>query len=85
MAKKDVIGTVLMVFGTLLFVGGFYLLPIGTDAYLYFFVEKVAHGDWLLGSFLGNAVAILIAGAGYLLLRAQGVKPGFKKEKGARK
>ena len=68
--------------GILLFVGGFYLLPIGTDIYLYFFVERVAGGDWFLGSVLANITAVCLILAGLLLLRSVGKRPSLSNSGG---
>ena len=55
--------------GLFLLLAGFYLLPFGTDIFLYFFVEKVSHGDWVTGSLLANAFAIGMMLSGSLILR----------------
>jgi len=52
----------------LLFVG-FYILPFGTDVYLYFFVEKVAGGNWIMGSIYANAFALGMILSGSLIIR----------------
>ena len=74
MRKGGVIGTTVMAFGFLLFFGGFYLLPVGTDIYLYFFVEKVANGSWFWGSVLANLAALFMILIGYLIIR------GYRRE-----
>ena len=86
MAKKrrktnKIVATVLITFAVLLFMAGLYLLPIGTDIYLYFFVEVLMHGNWLYGDILANLVAVGMIAVGFLMLRAEGVKPGLKKDR----
>ena len=66
------IGAVALIFGILLFLGGFYLLPIGTDVYLYFFVEKVANGNWFWGSLYANLAAIGMIIIGFVILKESG-------------
>lgn len=74
-------------FGLLLFMAGLYLLPIGTDAFLYFFVEVVAGGNWFWGDIYANAAALGMIIVGAVIMLSQGVKPGLKntkKKKGGR-
>ena len=75
-------GAVALVTGLLLFLGGFYLLPIGTDVYLYFFVEKVANGNWFWGSLYANLAALGMIAIGFVILKESGNDiPGKEKTK----
>lgn len=69
----------LLFFGVLLFMAGLYLLPIGTDAFLWFFVEVVAGGNWVLGDIYANAAALGMIFVGVVIMLSQGVRPGLKK------
>ena len=82
MRKRSILAGILIFFGVLLFFGGLYLLPIGTDVWLYFFVEIVAKGDWLVGAILANLAALGLVILGFLILRSQGVEVGLKKSGG---
>ena len=55
--------------GLFLLLVGFYLLPFGTDVFLYFFVEKIAHGDWFTGALMANAFCLGMILSGSLILR----------------
>ena len=66
--------------GTMLAIVGFYLLPFGTDIFLYFFVEHVAHGDWFWGAVYANAAAIGMIAIGFLLVYVA----GKRRKKGGR-
>ena len=79
------IGLIIAIFGLLFFMAGFYLLPVGTDFFLYFFVEIVMHGDWFWGDLLANAVALGMILIGFVLMRVEGMKPGLKKERGRKR
>ena len=81
MTKKRMIAWFIVTFGILLFAAGLYLLPIGTDAFLYFFVEVVAHGNWVLGDLYANVTALVMILVGYVIMRAEGVKPALKKSR----
>ena len=76
---KHILGATIAAFGLLLFMGGLYLLPIGTDAFLYFWVEVVAHGNWILGDIYANGFALLMIVVGLVMMMYEGVKPGLKK------
>ena len=82
--RKKTFGWIIVGFGILIFAAGLYLLPVGTDIFLWFFVEVVAHGNWLLGDIYANAVAICMIALGYGIMRMEGVKPGLKKAKKSR-
>ena len=69
---EKALGAVALVTGLLLFLGGFYLLPIGTDVYLYFFVEKVANGNWFWGSLYANLAAVGMIVIGFIILKESG-------------
>ena len=75
------VGGAILAFGLLLFMAGLYLLPIGTDAFLYFFVEVVAKGNWLLGDIYANIAAAGMILVGLAIMLSRGVKPGLKKTK----
>jgi len=82
MRKRSILAGILIFFGLLMFFGGLYLLPLGTDIWLYFFVEVIAKGDWLLGAILANLTALGLIILGFLILRAEGVEVGLKKRGG---
>ncbi len=82
MRKRSILAGILIFFGLLMFFGGLYLLPLGTDIWLYFFVEVIAKGDWLLGAILANLAALGLIILGFLILRAEGVEVGLKKRGG---
>ena len=79
--KQKIVAVAIIAFAMLLFMAGLYLLPIGTDAFLYFFVEVIAHGNWVLGDIYANITALAMIIVGFVLLRMEGVKPGLKKTK----
>ena len=66
---KRGIGVLFSFFGFLFFFAGLYVLPIGSDIYLYFFIEVVAKGDWLLGDILANVFALGLIAFGLILIR----------------
>ena len=80
-----ILAAIIIFFGTLFLVGGLYLLPVGTDAYLYFFIEVLMHGNWLWGDLLATLTAIGLIVFGYVLLRIEGVKLGLKKDRKKRR
>ena len=63
------LGILFSFFGFLFFFAGLYVLPIGSDIYLYFFIEIVAKGDWLLGDVLANIFALGLIAFGLILIR----------------
>ena len=63
------LGILFSFFGFLFFFAGLYVLPIGSDIYLYFFIEVVAKGDWLLGDILANIFALGLIAFGLILIR----------------
>jgi len=75
------VGGAILGFGILLFMAGLYLLPIGTDAFLYFFVEVVAHGNWFWGDIYANVAALMMIIVGAAIMISQGVRPGLKSTK----
>ncbi len=66
---KRGIGIIFSFFGFLFFFAGLYVLPMGSDIYLYFFIEIVAKGDWLLGDILANIFALGLIAFGLILIR----------------
>lgn len=66
--KRSILSWILILIGATLFLGGFYLLPIGTDAYMYFWIEIVFKGNWLYGDIAANAVAFTAMGIGAVIL-----------------
>ena len=80
-----ILASVIIFFGLLFFMAGLYLLPIGTDIFLYFFVVVLMHGNWLWGDVLANLTAMLMIVAGIVMLHMEGVKPGVKKIKKVKK
>ncbi len=79
--KRSAISLIVIFFGALLFFGGFYLLPIGTDAYMYFWIEIVAKGNWLTGDILANGVALAMMLIGGLMLYHEHKSPWPKDKK----
>ena len=75
MAKHHIIGAGVAFLGFVLFAFGFYILPFGTDVYLYFWVHEVFHGNWLYGSIAGNVFALFLIAAGLLILHHEGRSP----------
>ena len=79
--KKSILSWILIIIGATLFLGGFYLLPIGTDLYMYFWVEMVFKGNWLYGDIAANAVAFAAMGIGAVILWKEHASLGeFEKE-----
>ena len=66
---------VLGVAGAMVFFFGVYILPFGTDFYLYIFVHKIFHGNWLQGSIAANLVALLMIAIGAVMLYKAGKSP----------
>jgi len=85
MKARKLVGGIIVAFAVLLFMAGLYLLPVGTDAFLYFFVEVVAGGNWLMGDIYANLTALAMIIVGYVVMRSEGVKPGLKKNRRRRK
>lgn len=83
--KKSLLSWALIIIGAILFLGGFYLLPVGTDIYLYFWIEIVEKGNWLYGDILANAVAVLAMVVGGLILWYEHKAPWQGKKKSMRK
>ena len=77
---KKIISVLLIFFGALFFFGGFYLLPIGTDAWMYFWIQIVAKGDWLMGDILANVAALGMMLIGGVILWHEGRSP-FPRER----
>ena len=75
MAKHHLIGAGVAFLGFVLFAFGFYILPFGTDVYLYFWVHEVFHGNWLYGAIAGNVFALLLIAAGLVILHHEGRSP----------
>lgn len=63
-------GIFFLILGSLLFFGGLYILPLGTDAYLYFWVEDICHGDWYWGAIYANLAAVGAIILGIIMLRS---------------
>lgn len=68
-------GAVLAFAGFILFGFGMYIIPFGTDIYLYFWVNDVFHGNWLYGSIAGNLFALLLIIIGLVFLHKAGKEP----------
>lgn len=83
--KKKIIGTVITLTGLILFLGGFYLMPVGTDIYLYFWVQVVFNGNWLYGSIVANIVSFAMIVLGFMLLRSENRDVNFIGKKRGKK
>ena len=81
---KKAFGAFLFILGFALFFGGLYLLPFGTDAYLWFFVTYVAHGNWLYGAIEANLAALGMIIIGFVALRSGGYDAPSMKKKGGK-
>ena len=79
--KHHVIGGGMAFLGFVLFAFGFYIIPFGTDMYLYFWVQMVFGGNWLYGSIAGNLFALFLIAAGLLILHKEGKSPYPKNRK----
>ena len=78
--KHKLVGGIITGIGVILFGFGFYILPFGTDIYLYFWVDKVFNGNWLYGSIAGNLFAVFMIILGLLMMREKKEEEGGKKK-----
>ena len=69
------IGAGIAFFGFVIFAVGFYIIPFGTDVYLWFWIKVVFHGNWLYGDIAANLFAIFLIVAGILILHAEHRSP----------
>ncbi len=68
MSKASKVGAIVALAGALIFFFGVYILPFGTDFWMYIWVEKIFKGNWLYGDIAANAAAIFLILIGAALM-----------------
>ena len=82
MGKASKVGAIVALAGAMIFFFGVYILPFGTDFWMYIWVEKIFHGNWLYGDIAANAAAIflIIIGAALMLHERHNTKEEKEEE-----
>ena len=87
MSKTSKAGAVIAFTGAMIFFFGVYILPFGTDFWMYIWVEKVFNGNWFYGDIAANLAAIflIIIGAALMVKEHRSPIPRQRKKKSKKK